>query len=88
LECRNCHSAESIALVKQGTRAAEAHQHFLFTGEKTRIDCHKGIAHKLPAGAYDFGSSSAAHDGMKAMRAYLDAAPAVKLMQSADNEAR
>ena len=25
-----------------------AHQRFLFTGEKTCIDCHKGIAHRLP----------------------------------------
>ena len=25
-----------------------AHQRFLFTGEKTCIDCHKGIAHQLP----------------------------------------
>lgn len=27
---------------------AEAHERFLFTGQKTCIDCHKGIAHKLP----------------------------------------
>jgi cytochrome c-type protein NapC len=38
LECRNCHSA----------RAVDAHQRFLFTAQKTCIDCHKGIAHRLP----------------------------------------
>jgi cytochrome c-type protein NapC len=87
LECRNCHSAESMDLVKQGTRAAEAHQRFLFTGEKTCIDCHKGIAHKLPAGAYDFGVSSGVHDGsIKAMQAYLDMTLPVKFTLSAGNE--
>jgi cytochrome c-type protein NapC len=48
LECRNCHSAVSMDVSKQAQRAAEAHQRFLFTGEKTCIDCHKGIAHRLP----------------------------------------
>jgi cytochrome c-type protein NapC len=48
LECRNCHQAVSMDLTKQSPRAIEAHQRFLFTGEKTCIDCHKGIAHKLP----------------------------------------
>jgi cytochrome c-type protein NapC len=48
LECRNCHSAESMDLAKQNPRAAAAHEHQLFTGEKTCIDCHKGIAHRLP----------------------------------------
>jgi cytochrome c-type protein NapC len=48
LECRNCHSAESMDITRQSPRAVEAHQRFLFTGQKTCIDCHKGIAHKLP----------------------------------------
>ena len=48
LECRNCHSSESIDITRQSPRASEAHQKFLFTGEKTCIDCHKGIAHHLP----------------------------------------
>lgn len=52
LECRNCHSADSMDITRQSPRAAEAHQRFLFTGEKTCIDCHKGIAHHLP----DMGS--------------------------------
>lgn len=48
LECRNCHDASSMDITKQSVRAAEAHQRFLFTREKTCIDCHKGIAHELP----------------------------------------
>ena len=48
LECRNCHSDESMDLTKQNPRAASAHERFLFTGERTCIDCHKGIAHRLP----------------------------------------
>ena len=48
LECRNCHSAASMDTVNQGSRAVEAHERFLFTGEKSCIDCHKGIAHQLP----------------------------------------
>ena len=48
LECRNCHSDESMDITLQSKRAAEAHERFLFTGEKTCISCHKGIAHQLP----------------------------------------
>jgi cytochrome c-type protein NapC len=48
LECRNCHSADSMDITRQSPRAVEAHQRFLFTGQKTCIDCHKGIAHHLP----------------------------------------
>ena len=48
LECRNCHSEESMDFTRQSSRAAEAHQSLLVRGEKTCIDCHKGIAHELP----------------------------------------
>lgn len=48
LECRNCHSTESMDITKQGARAARVHERYLFTGERTCIDCHKGIAHQLP----------------------------------------
>ncbi len=48
LECRNCHSADSMDLSKQSQRAVDAHQRFLFTKQRTCIDCHKGIAHALP----------------------------------------
>jgi cytochrome c-type protein NapC len=34
--------------IPSSRRASVAHQRFLFTAEKTCIDCHKGIAHKLP----------------------------------------
>jgi cytochrome c-type protein NapC len=48
LECRNCHEYDSMDLTRQAGRAALAHERWLFTNEKTCIDCHKGIAHKLP----------------------------------------
>ena len=48
LECRNCHSAASMDLSKQNPRAANMHETYLFTGQRTCIDCHKGIAHRLP----------------------------------------
>ncbi len=48
LECRNCHSEESMDITQQSPRAAEAHRTRLIEGEKTCIDCHKGIAHELP----------------------------------------
>jgi cytochrome c-type protein NapC len=48
LECRNCHQGDSMDLTRQSVRAAATHERWLFTGEKTCIDCHKGIAHKLP----------------------------------------
>ncbi|GAA6193751.1 cytochrome C [Phaeobacter gallaeciensis] len=61
LECRNCHSAESMDITRQSTRAADMHQRFLFTGEKTCISCHKGIAHELP----DMGKVEHAATGSK-----------------------
>jgi cytochrome c-type protein NapC len=48
LECRNCHSADSMDITRQAPRAAATHERLLFTGERTCIDCHKGIAHRLP----------------------------------------
>ncbi len=52
-ECRNCHSYESMDFHKQERRSAEKMQKVIEkkTGE-TCIECHKGIAHKLPEG-YD-----------------------------------
>lgn len=46
-ECRNCHSEKAMNLQGQGSIAAEQHRQAL-TQNKTCIDCHKGIAHKLP----------------------------------------
>jgi len=51
-ECRNCHSYDTMAFHKQTRRAAEKMQEALKQG-KTCIECHKGIAHKLPAGLDD-----------------------------------
>jgi len=49
LECRNCHNFASMDFTRQSLRAMEQHSTALARGEKTCIDCHKGIAHRLPA---------------------------------------
>ena len=57
-ECRNCHHFASMNLDKQEERSAERHDPHVWEvmdglkPTKTCIDCHKGIAHQLPAG-YD-----------------------------------
>lgn len=48
-ECRNCHSFETMDHEKQKDRSVVKHEGAIEDG-KTCIDCHKGIAHKLPAG--------------------------------------
>jgi cytochrome c-type protein NapC len=48
LECRNCHNFASMDFTRQSQRAAQAHSTQLATGARTCIDCHKGIAHRLP----------------------------------------
>ena len=48
-ECRNCHDQSAWDLELQTEKAQEYHVGPLSNG-KTCIDCHKGIAHKLPAG--------------------------------------
>ncbi len=48
LECRNCHQFESMDFTQQEPRASRAHSTALTGGDKTCIDCHKGIAHELP----------------------------------------
>ena len=48
LECRNCHNFEYMDFTRQSQRAATQHSTALASGEKTCIDCHKGIAHDLP----------------------------------------
>lgn len=47
LECRNCHSLESMDTEKQKQRARKQHELSKKTGE-TCIDCHQGIAHHKP----------------------------------------
>ncbi len=51
-ECRNCHSYESMDFHKQSRRGVEKMQAGIKEG-KTCIECHQGIAHKLPAGFAD-----------------------------------
>jgi len=48
LECRNCHNFQYMDFTRQNLRAEAAHSTSLASGEKTCIDCHKGIAHELP----------------------------------------
>ena len=48
LECRNCHNFTSMDYAEQNRRSATAHQ-AAFNAGSTCIDCHKGIAHQLPA---------------------------------------
>lgn len=48
LECRNCHQFDAMDFTRQSKRAVDAHSTQLASGEKTCIDCHKGIAHTLP----------------------------------------
>ena len=51
-ECRNCHDFQAMDFTRQSKRGADAHSTQLATGinegGKTCIDCHKGIAHRLP----------------------------------------
>ena len=49
-ECRNCHDFKSMEFSQQEPRAGRLHQSALNQG-KTCIDCHQGIAHKLPPNA-------------------------------------
>ncbi len=49
VECRNCHSYESMDFDEQDEHAAKKMKQGLEDG-KTCIDCHKGIAHNLPEG--------------------------------------
>ena len=37
-----------MVFTRQSARAAQMHGMLLVSGERTCIDCHKGIAHKLP----------------------------------------
>jgi cytochrome c-type protein NapC len=48
LECRNCHDYDSMDFTRQSRRGAQAHSTTLDKGDKTCIDCHQGIAHRLP----------------------------------------
>lgn len=51
-ECRNCHNFQSMDVTLQRSRARDRHLNGAMQGQ-TCIDCHKGIAHQLPAGAFE-----------------------------------
>ncbi|MCW9048237.1 MAG: NapC/NirT family cytochrome c [Gammaproteobacteria bacterium] len=46
-ECRNCHSFNAMEIKYQKSRSGLVHKYSQHRN-KTCIDCHKGIAHKLP----------------------------------------
>lgn len=56
-ECRNCHSFAFMDFTKQASRSQKRHEKAVEQGDKTCIDCHKGIAHEMPAGAEDWDMS-------------------------------
>lgn len=51
-ECRNCHTFMAMDVTLQEKRARNRHLQAEDEG-KTCIDCHKGIAHQLPANALE-----------------------------------
>ena len=51
-ECRNCHSWQAMDFHGQSRRAQEKMKEGLEEG-KTCIECHKGVAHKLPVSEDD-----------------------------------
>lgn len=50
-ECRNCHNLLHMDFSAQEKRSAGKHQESLKKDGSTCIDCHQGIAHRLPHGA-------------------------------------
>lgn len=46
-QCRACHQWNAMDLETQALRARRQHEEAMDSGE-TCIDCHKGIAHKMP----------------------------------------
>lgn len=76
LECRNCHNFEYMDFTQQAPRATAMHSTLLASGEKTCIDCHKGIAHRLPdmsgvESGFHGGHDTQTYQG-KAINGYLD----------------
>ncbi len=53
-ECRECHSLEKMDFDKQIRSAQKQHSKTLEMGDKTCIDCHKGIAHHEPVPPADW----------------------------------
>ncbi len=62
-ECRNCHNEEFMDLADQGEIAREQHRR-AHEEQKTCIDCHKGISHRLPEGILDQEHERFERDGV------------------------
>jgi cytochrome c-type protein NapC len=62
-ECRNCHDFSSMDYTAQQRRAMDRHIDGFDEG-MTCIDCHKGIAHSLPA-MYEVDPSAVVGDAEK-----------------------
>jgi len=63
-ECKNCHSIQSMDLGKQTTLSNVKHARAI-KNNMTCIDCHMGIAHKLPG---DFDKQGTLHDEFEKTR--------------------
>ncbi|RLA33674.1 MAG: hypothetical protein DRR03_07405 [Gammaproteobacteria bacterium] len=57
-ECRSCHADAAMNTERQTEKAVEFHRDGLEQG-KTCIDCHKGVAHKLPKEVQEAADRSA-----------------------------
>ena len=75
-ECRNCHAFEAMDFAHQKPKAAKQMQKAYAEGG-TCIDCHKGIAHKLPDMSVGYRSimkdlkALAVRDGGKADKSWV-----------------
>jgi len=73
-ECRNCHDFTHMDFSAQAKSSAEIHQ-TAFAAGRTCIDCHQGIAHRLPDHAA--GATKALDDELagkgEGVRAFLKA---------------
>ena len=85
-ECRNCHSFTAMERAKQRPRAQKNHATAEQRG-KTCIDCHKGIAHLLPA-EYDEAADEANLDTTPAPAAAGAPQPAAKAESAAPPAAK
>ena len=57
-ECRNCHNFQYMDTSVQGTRSSLKHEEAQAAGQ-TCIDCHKGIAHRMPPVDQGIGANNA-----------------------------
>ena len=74
-ECRNCHQKVWMDLSAQWGGAQRNHDIAIKNGHLTCIDCHQGIAHKLPE-AFDRPSPEQLVEDVNAWIEKLEAADA------------